>query len=179
MSMNPEAAIDAKHDYEVEINTKASSRACRHLKLRAPDDCYGARLIKFTDGNVEWVVVWLTVTYIKFRDQPVPWKFENSKEMRKIAEINDLEGKRGMLQALRIIHSLLEMIGKMSIKLYIPRKGISFERTRSQEYKERKKAWASNGGHIVGRKKKKYTSPKSVGLRCGTGQEHWVDQRAI
>jgi hypothetical protein len=110
----------------------------------------------------------------------VPWKFENSVEMRQIAEINDLEGRRGMVQALRIIHALMEMVGKQVIKLYVPPDGRSYARTRSQEYKKKRKEWASNGGSNAGGKpKKKRTSPKSFGLRCGTGMMHWVDDRAV
>lgn len=178
MEMNVKAAIDAKHDYEIVVNPKASCKACRHLKLRNPDDCYGARLIRFTNPSVEWATVWLTVTFIKFKSEPTAWKFQNSPEMRKIAEINDLHGRRGMITALRFVEGMTAIFGPRSILLKVPRPGISYGRTRSAEYKERKKVWASRGGDVVGRKKKKYTSPKSLGLRCGTGQEHWVDDRA-
>jgi hypothetical protein len=172
MSLDLEAAIDAKREYSLKLSLKSSARACRHLKLRNPDECFGARAILFSDPDVEWVKVWLTVTFIKFRSEPVPWKYQNSPEMRKIAEINDLHGRRGMLNALRIIHGLFDLIGEQIIKLHVPRDGISYDRTRSEEYKEKRKLWSSNGKRKS--KKKKYTKPQSLGLRSGSGQAHWT-----
>lgn len=170
--LDVKAAIDAKHDYKIKMATKSSARACRNLKLRSPDECFGANLIRYEDDKVKEVKVWLTVTYIHFKGEEKPWKFENSQEMRMIAEINDLEGKRGMLKALRIIRGLF---GTQEIELYVPRPGISYARTRSDEYRQRRKQWDSesktrraNGQRV----KKKWTSPTAIGLRSGVGKAH-------
>jgi hypothetical protein len=171
-----ETAIDAKHDYTVKLGTKSSARACRHLKLREPGDCFGARVVRYEDPNVEDILVWLTVTFIKFYNEPVAWKFQNSPEMRKIAEINDLQGKRGMIQALRIIQSIF---GVQEVKLYVPRWGLSYERTRSEEHKERKRKREAELTAQPGRKKKRRKQPQGIGLRSGTGLAHWTKEVAV
>jgi len=158
-------AVDAPCDYYLQL-VKHRARACRNLKPRDPGKCFGANIIRYSDTNVDDVLVELTRTFIQFKDQPNPFKYVNSAEMSKIARINDLEGKRGMVALLRI----LEAFGEKKVRLIKPKGPNSYQQTRSDEWRARRKEYAASLKHKKHRRK--YRTPQANGLRSGIGRSH-------
>jgi hypothetical protein len=167
---NIKAAIDAPEDYWINLSSKACTYGVRHLELRNPENCFGARVIKYLDPNILDVRVWLHQTFIHFKDQPIPWKYDNSAEMHRIASLNDKKGKPGLLQALRLVENLDEI----KIKLLKPRKSTSYAWTRSDEFKEIRRSSRKKRNLEIARgaKKRKYVKPYAIGLRNGQGKAH-------
>lgn len=166
MSFEIKDAVDATEPYKFKLIAKA----CRNLRLRDPHNCYGARAIKFQDPKVQDVQVMLNVTYVRFKDQDLPVRYINSEEVRKIAEINDLQGKRGMLKALR----LFQTFGQVEVTLLPPPPKRRLDYLRSAEF-----AAIRNGSQArrKGKPKRKYTKPQDIGLRNGMGKAHsWEEQ---
>lgn len=165
-------AEDATEDYVIQLSTKearkASARACRHLKPRDPQNCYGSRLIKFLDAAVADILIYLGVTYILFVGKSVPTRYINSALMTKIAKLNDIKGRDGVLRMLRIIDSLDE---EMEVKLLSPlrtdkaRRSLAF--LRSDEFKQER---AASRERRKGKPKRRYKSPEANGLRSGMGK---------
>lgn len=158
-------AIDAVEPYDIVV----SPWSMRHCKQRDPSRCAGVLTAKHNDPNIEDIKIYLTRMFIKFRDQPLPLRYDNDFKLQKLARANDLKGMRGVACLLR----LFKIYGEAFVVRGLPpRHATSLEYLRSPERRKIHNASAARSARKPKSERRKYTSPNAKGLRNGQGLAH-------
>jgi hypothetical protein len=155
-------AVDAIEPLDVILKP----RHCLHARRRDPENCIAARALN-SIPNVIYARVFLNVTYIWFDDGTIK-RYQNSHEMRFIAELNDKKGRRTLIDEL---HAQFEQYdNSVKLKLLPPRKTVQLDYIRSEKFKKLRAE--SKRRAVAGKPRRRYTKPSSVGLRDGSGRSH-------
>ena len=163
-------ALDATEPYDI----KMSPLAARRCKMHDPGHCAGVLSARHYDKNIEDMKIFRGVTYIKFRNQPLPLRYQNDSKLKQVAEANDLKGMKGVAYVLRLFKAYGE---PFVVRCLPPRKAIQLNYLRDPERAKARNESARRCRAKPKSKRRKYSKPTANGLRSGQGLAHsWALQ---
>jgi hypothetical protein len=158
-------ALDATEPYSIKISPWAS----RRCKPRNPEFCAGSLSAKHNDKNIEDINIFRGFTYIKFKDEPLPLRYQNDKKLKEVASANDRTGMRGVAFILRLFKAYGE---PFIVQCLPPRKGVQLQHLRDPKHVAKRNESSRRTRAKPKSKRRKYSSPKANGLRSGQGLSH-------